>query len=391
MTPLTRYLALIQEWFRPARVGAYYQGKNFYLAEDQEHPGRRPARVFVALSQALLLFHAYKLPRKLSPEDLLSAARLEAQRIFALLKGYSPKDLACTVVFRRPEEVLVAFQEQAFLQEILAQLPGGLVPCGVFPAGLAVVSFLYQKTKNLPPGLYYVRTKETYEGVVLDEGGVRDLLPPSPGAAEAFLESWSGEVFCPQDVPAEEVLAQGARDFPALPKAYWVTLDAYPIRPRPRPSLPLVLTWLLPALVLISGQGLRYQARHLEGQAQILDQKIAKLKKSLAQIEDFQQKRDAYQKIQEVLREWQKDQVDLVAVITRLTEIFPTHTWVRRLEFRAPNELRLWAEGQNALEILKLLDADPMFDQVKFLTTVTKNTRTGKEVFSLVLKIKAKE
>ncbi len=388
---LNRYFALAQEWFRPARVGAYYDGERFYLAEDEQHPGRRPARVFVALSHRLFFFHAFKIPPNLDSERLLAAVHLEAQRIFALLKGRRPGDLACAVVLRRPEEALIAFQEREVLEQILAQIPGGLIPCGVVPAGLAAAAYFYQKNENLSPGLYYFCTGKSCEGVVIGKAGVRDLLPASPGAAEAFLESWEGEVFTGNDTLAEELLAQGARAIPSLPEAYRLALDAYPLRPRPKPSLPLVLAWLLPVLVLLSGQGLRYQAHRLELKAQVIDQRIIKLKKSLAEIEDFQQKKEAYQKIQKLWQEWQKEQVDLVTVITRLSELFPEHTWVRRFEFRAPNELRLWAEGQNALEILKVLDADPMFEEVKFLTTVTKNTRTGKEVFSLVLKVKTKE
>ena len=391
MAELNRYLALAKEWFYPAQIGAYYDGERFYLAEDEQHPGRRPARVFVALSHRLFFYHAFKVPRNLDTEALMSAARLEAQRIFALLKGRKSGELACAVVLRRSEEALVVFQEKEVLEQILNQLPEGLIPCGIMPAGLAAAAYFYQKDKDLPPGLYYLRTEQVYEGVVLDKTGVRDLLPASPGAAEAFLESWEGAVFTSQEALSEELLAQGARAFSALPRAYWLPLDLYPLRPRPKPSLTLLLVWLLPLLVLVSGQGLRYQAHRLSLKTQALDQRITKLKRSLAEIEDFQQKKQAYQKIQEVSQDWQKDDVDLVAVITRLAELFPEHTWVRRLEFRAPNELRLWAEGQNALEILKLLDADPMFDEVKFLTTVTKNTRTGKEVFSLVLKIKAKE
>ena len=105
-------------------------------------------------------------------------------------------------------------------------------------------------------------------------------------------------------------------------------------------------------------------------------------------IERIQGKAILYKAIPKKKKEWKEKKIDLIEVIVRLSEIFPDHTWVRKLEYRAPDEIRLWAEGQNALEILKLLDKEPLFEEVKFQTSVTKNTRTGKEVFSLVAKVK---
>jgi len=384
---LARYSALLQEWFRPSQVGAYFDGEEFFLAEDPRHPGRRPARVFIALSHRLLYFHSFKLPRELDPQAKYAAARLEAKRVFSLLKGRAPEDIECAFFERRPGEVVVAFQEKTFFEELLARLPKGLVPCGVVPAASAVIAYFLKKSGNLSEGLYYLRTEKAYEGVITLSDRPKGFLPSSSGAARSFLESFEGEIFT-EEGEAQGYLAEGARLLSRLPESFLITFERYPLKPRPGLSFSVATFWALPLCLFLLGQGMHLGANHLGSRVEEIRAKLQKLKKSLSEIEEFQQKEETYSKVQQTLKEWKEKKIDLIEVIVRLSEIFPDHTWVRKLEYRAPDEIRLWAEGQNALEILKLLDKEPLFEEVKFQTSVTKNTRTGKEVFSLVAKVK---
>ncbi len=386
MFSINRQLCLIQEWFRPAQVGVFFDGHSHFLAEDEKHPHRRPARAFVAFSHTLLFFHRLKVPGNLDQEGLLSAAQLEAKRFLALLKGNQVSTLVSTIFRPKPEEVRLIFQERDFFEEAWQKLPPGLIPCGAVPAGVALLAYFYQKKRILSPGLYYVRTDDAYQGIVIKEDGVRDFLPTSSSAAQAYLESWSGEIFT-EPGQGQEIIALGARALPLLPRNFLLCFDKYPLQTRPKPSVSLVTLWLLPLLILLASQGLNHKTHLLEGQNRQIKAQISQLKQSLKQIESFQEKRKTLQQIRDILTQWQGQKVDLIKIITKLSALFPENTWVRRLEFRAPDELRIWAEGQNALEVLKVLDADPLFNEVKFLTPVTKNTRTGQEVFSLVLKI----
>ncbi|WP_022853724.1 PilN domain-containing protein [Thermodesulfatator atlanticus] len=387
MKGLSRQLALFQEWLRPATVGAYFDGEAFYLAEDERSPKRRPARAFLAFSHKLLMFHTFKVPENLSPDALRSAVALEAQRIFSLLYEEKPKDLTSAYFFRNAKELRIIFQEKEFFEKAFERLPEGLIPCGVVPAGIALLSFFYHQQRRLPDGAYFVKTPDTYEGAIVADGRLVDLLPSSPKAAEAFLEEWEGEVFEAKGTP-EEVLAQGARHLTGLPRKYLVTFDAFPLKPRPKPSIALLIIWLLPFMIFVSGKTFEYKTNELQRELASLNVELKDLKKSLAEIEAFQKKKESYQKIKEVITTWEKEKIDLVSVLNKLAELIPEHTWVRRLEFRAPDEIRLWAEGDNALEVLKILNTEPLFAEAKFMTTVTKNTRTGKEVFSITLKIK---
>jgi len=69
--------------------------------------------------------------------------------------------------------------------------------------------------------------------------------------------------------------------------------------------------------------------------------------------------------------------------LAELARLLPPDTWVRKLEFRAPNTLQLWGESANTLEVIKRLEASPLFKEVKVISSVTKNPRTGKENFAI--------
>ncbi|OAG28211.1 hypothetical protein [Thermodesulfatator autotrophicus] len=387
---ITAKLALLKEWFRPASLGIYFDGEHTHLAEDNFHPGRRPARVFIAVSHGLLFFHNFKLPAQLGKKAIISAVRLEAQRLFTLLEKKTTAKLSCAVYRRKPGEVGIVFQERSFFQDIFDHLSPGLIPCGVVPAGVALLSFYYHQNQKLPPGLYYVKTDNTYEGIVIDEHGIKDIMPASPGTARAYLEEFSGEIFTFEG-PAEKIIAEGARYLPALPANYFLSFEDFPLKPRPKLSLAFVLLCLLPLIFLTTGNLLQKKADDLETKIKEADQKIHSLKLSLAEIEAVEKRKEVYQKIEGTFKSWQNDKLDFLKILERITEILPEDTWVRRLEFRPPDEIRLWAEGKNALEVLELFADDPMFKEAKFLSNVTKNTRTGKEIFSIVMKIISKE
>ncbi|AEH45975.1 Fimbrial assembly family protein [Thermodesulfatator indicus DSM 15286] len=380
-------IALLQEWFRPAAVGAYFDGDKFHLAEDNKHPGRRPARAFVALSHRLLYFHLFKIPKSIDQKALKEAAGLEARRIFVLLEKRPAGEISCALISRKLNELYIVFQEKEFFKKTLKNLPSGLIPCGVVPAGMALLAYFYHKNRKLVKGAYYVETASCIEGVVVDENGLKEFLPASPGTAKAYLKDFDGEIFTVEG-EGEKILAEGARLLPLLPEKYLVTFEGFPLTPRPKISLSMLILWLLPVATLAAGNILNYKAAGLENQIKAADKKVSSLRKSLAEIEEFEKRKEAYKTIETTLKEWQAENVDYIEVIRRLTEILPEDTWVRRLEFREAREVRLWAEGENALEVLQVIADDPLFEDAKFLSTVTKNTRTGKEIFSIVMKIK---
>jgi len=384
---LVQLVNLLKELIRPASVGVFYDGERIFLAEDAAHPGRRPARAFIAVSHRELFFHTFKVSKDLDFHDKQSAAKLEAQRIFSLLKGRPPQEIVCAVLEKKPDELVIAFQEESYFEKLLSRLPKGLIPCGIMPAMTAVASFFFRKKGLLPDGLYYLKTGKSYEGFISLGGKPVDFLPSSSGAAQSYLKGWQGAIYT-EEGKAERYLAEGARLISKLPVSWAVTFEKYPLRFRPRFSSALAALWLLPVAFFILAEVLNFQVTKIEKKTMQVDLKLQQITQEISRIEEFRRKEQAAQKLEKLLKEFETENVNLVPIIIRLTQIIPEHTWVRKLEFRAPYELRLWAEGKNALEVLKLIDQDPWFEEVKFLTTVMKNSRTGKEIFSLVLKIR---
>ena len=385
---MIQIINLLQELIKPASVGIFYDGERIFLAEDAAHPGRRPARAFIAVSHRELFFHTFKVSKDLNFHDKQSAAKLEAQRIFSLLKGRPPQEIVCAVLEKKPDELVIAFQEESYFEKLLSRLPKGLIPCGIMPAMTAVASFFFRKKGLLPDGLYYLKTRKAYEGFISLGGNPIDFLPSSIGAAQSYLNGWQGAIYT-EEGKTERYLAEGARLVSCLPSSWAITFDKYPLKFRPRFSSALAALWLLPVAFFVLAEILNFQATKIEKERIQVDLKLQQITQEISRIEELRRKEQTAQKLEQLLKDFETENINLVPVIVRLTQIIPQDTWVRKLEFRAPDELRLWAEGENALKVLKLIDQDPWFEEVKFLTTVMKNSRTGKEIFSLVIKVKS--
>lgn len=378
---LKQWRYLLQEFFHPCRIGIFFDGKELIYAKDQE-PEFCPARAYIAISHQVLYFHTLKLPISLPLEKAFSAARIEASRLFSLFQDRSSPEIACALLRTSSQEVLMIFQEKAFLQEALRGLPEGLVPCGFFPAAIALLAWFYTQG-GLKDGLYFLRRSEAIEGFVWREGQLVKILPSSPKAAEAFIESFEGEVFeTPSEAP-ERLLAQGAQRVPDLPSEWIVTFAEYPLRLRPQIPKKAVALWLLPLFLLSVGQGLDFFMQRLEVKEKTLRQEVETFKKQYNLWQNQKKKQEALRQLSQEVQKFVDNRPPLLKALLELTRILPNGSWIRKWEFRAPQEIRIWGESEDSLEILKRLEESPIFSQAKFLSTVTKNPRTGKENFAI--------
>ncbi len=364
---------LLIEFLRPASAGGYFDGQKLYL-----HGGaRKPARLYIAVSHKELYFGRLALSG-LDGKRLQKAAELEALRLLALmgLEGASP----AVAAFSANSEIIFVYRERNFFENILSDLPPGFIPCGIFPAGLAL----------LPPeprdGLYAFFLEDRCEGVVIEKGHIKEFLPVNPEAARVFVDEYKGEKFIKQGNGADYIAAS-ASEIVRLPPELRLALAPYPIRPRPHPSSKTVLLLLFP--LLLSGISFYIQKTNqaLEAQLRLREKKISQIQKELQKIDDEIASYERQKKAREELAKFNEKKRDVYVFLKDLTDIFPEGAWINRFNLNLnQGRLILSGEADDILSIVKRLKNLPWVSEVK-LSTVTRNSSTDKEHFQLTIEL----
>ena len=377
------YVWLGYEFLRPKQAGFYYDGEK--LTPWPEWP-ERPARAYVALSHATLYFQQVKLPKGLPEGKAAQALKLEAARLLRLLEGKEPGEVSVSILPLGGGEFLLAFQEKEKLTKALEALPARVVPCGVFPAWVALLAW-FKKQGPLEDGLYLVEGKQGVEGFEWREGRIVRLIPSSAKAAAAFLEESSLPQKRPEGVEAGQVLAEGAFLAPQLlAPSEMAPFDLVPLRLRPKLPKKALLLWLLPFCVYLAGEGLEAWQERLYQERASLKAKLEQLKKQEKALSQRLERRSTLQELARYVEEFEK-RPPLLEALVELARILPPGSWVRRFYFLAPDTVKLWGESENALEVIKRLEESPYFSDVKVLSSITKHPRTGKEHFALQAKL----
>ncbi len=373
---LFRYWYLAREFLHPQSLGAYYDGE-FHASGVWP---KTPARLYLAISHGELYFQHLRLPPAVPADKVPQALALEARRFLAQLKGQEER---VSLAFLRLAEgqFLVAFREHSFFQRLERQLPSPLVPCGFFPAWVALLAWFWPQGP-LKDGLYFVRTKKGIEGFLWQEGRLTGVLPFSRRAAESLIAERKETAFEAPEERAEEVLAEGASKVALLPEDLRVTFEGYPLLLRPKISKKALLLWVLPLLFLGVGMGFQHQTEILKEKEQAIAARVKKLRQKEALLRQRLEEQKLLEELAQEVRSYQK-RPKLLAALAELAKLLPEDTWIRKFEFRYPNVIQLWGESQNTLEVVKRLEASPLFREVKVLSSVTKNPRTGKENFAI--------
>ena len=127
---------------------------------------------------------------------------------------------------------------------------------------------------------------------------------------------------------------------------------------------------------------------NLQQKLTILEKELSQTKKKYEQLEKIKKNLEEEQKLAQALKDYLPEhRPPLLEALLELTQKLPKDSWIRKLSFSAPNVIRIWGESQNALKLLEALSSSPLFKEVKFTSTVTKNPRTGKETFSMELQL----
>ncbi len=375
-----RYWFLAWEFFYPLTVGAYYDGQSLYLPPSLPH---RPGRLYLALSHRELYFQTVRLPTNIPPERLPSALNIEASRLLGLLEGREGLQATSSFLPLEGGLYLLAFREVDFFKSLWAKVPANLIPCGVFPAWVALLAWFWvRKQGHLEDGIYMARLSQAIEGFRWRAGQIVGLLPASPTAVDTFLKDHPDPCVVLEGEEARKALVEGASLVPSLPPHYQRTFDLYPLRVRPRVPKKALLLWLLPFFLGISGLGLQRWDQALQKEEALLDEQLAALKKKESQLEAQLQEQKTFENLAQRVQTFEV-RPPLLEALAELARLLPPGSWIRKLEFRAPDTIQLWGESDNVLEVIKLLEESPVFRDVKVLSSVTKNPRTGKENFAI--------
>lgn len=116
---------------------------------------------------------------------------------------------------------------------------------------------------------------------------------------------------------------------------------------------------------------------------------IARLESAIAAIES-PARRIAQQRAQlisaldthQVLIDRKQTEISKTLLLTALTRRIPDNTWINRLAIDGA-KLKLDGESARASDLIELLDALPILQNVEFAAPITKNIRTAKEKFQI--------
>ena len=372
------YFYLVWEFVRPASVGGYFDGQKLFVVGSE----KRPARFYIAVSHKALYFGKMSVASLSSQEEMRRAAELEALRLLSLTEEREIPPVVAS--FSSNSELVFAFQSRDFFEKILRESPSGLVPCGIYPAGLAL----------LPPkpeeGVYALLTSDRCEGVVIENGKLKDFLPADPQIAKVFLESYPGQKFVYQGDPAEYLLPRLTKVV-ELPPSLRIDFYPYRIKVRPQPTTSMILLLILPALVLGVCLYMTNINQRLMENLNAREKELKTLKKQLAETEKNIQTFERREKALEEINKFKQKKIDIYALLKDLTEAFPKEAWINRFTLSIyNNRLILYGEANDVLSIVKNLKKLSWVQEVK-LSTVTRNPSTQKEHFSLTIKIKVPE
>ena len=164
------------------------------------------------------------------------------------------------------------------------------------------------------------------------------------------------------------------------------SLNLLPVEKRPRGRSSAGLNLLL-GLVLL-GLVAAALALPVHQQGKALDAQAAQLAKAREQA-------DAVIKLREeasILERAQRFAIERrIAVphvpdlLLEVTHLLPDSTWVQQISYEK-GRLELRGESSEAYALIPLLEASPLFEDVKFRSTVTQNTRTSRERFHIEMR-----
>lgn len=167
--------------------------------------------------------------------------------------------------------------------------------------------------------------------------------------------------------PALNLLPEAQRGQYLRPSARWFRIGM---------ALLMALVVLAVAIPLVQKQRMIHRLEHAVEQAREAAQAVSDQRKAV----------DALLARSRYLSREKAHRSAVIDVLEALTRLLPDHTWLDRFELRG-DQLKIQGESKAASRLIPLIEAAPLFRNVRFAAPVTQNVRTTKERFVITAQL----
>jgi general secretion pathway protein L len=185
----------------------------------------------------------------------------------------------------------------------------------------------------------------------------------------------------PQLIPAMGLALRGVKKVPT-------EINVLPVPLRKRPSRAVYYA-LFVLVVLFAVSGLMWAGSSVMRQKMILKNLDAETARLAAEIKDIEKMKESLRDLEtriDYLQNMWRGRVPLLEILKEATERIPETAWLQDFNFDQKKGIQLYGYAESASELIPLLEASPLFNDVVFLSTITKG-KDGKERFRIGFKI----
>jgi len=180
-------------------------------------------------------------------------------------------------------------------------------------------------------------------------------------------------------------------DFAGEPNNFSEDLDIYNLLPewdRPvKNKIEKMLTWSFSFILLVLTVAvLVFPVWHESQNVDLLRQQIQQLKKEAEFVQSQQLEIDLIFDKTEQLNKIKENTPALLEVINTLSHLIKNDTWMTHLQFKQ-GRLQLQGQSPTAEVLIGVLEASPLFSNVRFVSPLTKDKRTGLERFQISINV----
>jgi general secretion pathway protein L len=150
------------------------------------------------------------------------------------------------------------------------------------------------------------------------------------------------------------------------------------------------LTWLFSFILLaLTVAVFVFPVWHEVRNVDSLKQQIKPLKKDIEFVQSGQQEIDQIVDETEQLNQVKENTPALLEIINTLSHLIKNDTWMTHLQFKQ-GRLQLQGQSPTAEALIGVLEASPLFSNVRFVSPLTKDKKTGFERFQISININTK-
>ncbi len=297
------------------------------------------------------------------------------------------------VVGEEEAEVHLSFLERERLKTVLnAVTDSGFKVGGLLPSYWALTKAVMATGSFQGEGGYTLRENGCVEGVLLRENGeFGGFVPSSPQLADMVLEEMGehslseGKVQDGSTLPPGHLMAYGALlagEDPATPAFKDLSFKV-------ERTLPLHLIFYLvpPVALILLTLLLSLPIDRQQQQLAAKEKEFKRIKARLARLEATSKEKEHIEAMIKALSSFRAEAgPKKIDILEELTKRLPEDAWVSNLSIRG-KKMTIRGQAASAISLINALDESPMFTNVHFISSVTKNRSTGKEYFNIQVDI----